>query len=123
MRHSTEHRAPRPVRPPAAALSRVLSRSWSLPPQRNFVAVERNLRVPMSDGTVLLADHYLPIISQPAATVLVRCPYGRGMPFSLLEAQLVADAPAKDFVVTHYSIQSSSALVISQATGKEAAHV
>ena len=31
--------------------------------------------------------------------------------------------PAKDFVVTHYSIQSSSALVISQATGKEAAHV
>ena len=91
MRHSTERRAPRPVRPPAAALSKILSRSWSLPPQRNFVAVERNLRVPMSDGTILLADHYLPIISQPAATVLVRCPYGRGMPFSLLEAQLVAE--------------------------------
>jgi len=91
MRHSTEHRTPRPVRPAAAALSRMLSRSWSLPPQRNFVAVERNIRVPMSDGTVLLADHYLPIISQPAATVLVRCPYGRGMPFSLLEAQLVAE--------------------------------
>ena len=91
MRHSTEHRAPRPVRSAAAALSRMLSRSWSLPPQRNYVAVERNLRVPMSDGTVLLADHYLPIISQPAATVLVRCPYGRGMPFSLLEAQLVAE--------------------------------
>ena len=36
MRHSTEHRAPRPVRPAAAALSRMLSRSWSLPPQRNF---------------------------------------------------------------------------------------
>ena len=91
MRHSTERRAPRPVRPPSAALSRMLSRSWSLPPRRNFVAVERNLRVPMSDGTILLADHYLPIISQPAATVLVRCPYGRGLPFSLLEAQLVAE--------------------------------
>ncbi|MGH3205697.1 MAG: CocE/NonD family hydrolase, partial [Streptosporangiaceae bacterium] len=33
------------------------------------------------------------------------------------------DASAKDFVVTHYSIQSPSALVISQAAGKEAAHV
>ena len=32
------------------------------------------------------------------------------------------DAPAKDFVVTHYRIQSPSALVISQAAGKEAAH-
>jgi uncharacterized protein len=91
MRQSSERRAPRPVRPAPAALSKMLSRSWSLPPQRNFVAVERNLRVPMSDGTVLLADHYLPIISQPAATVLVRCPYGRGLPFSLLEAQLVAE--------------------------------
>jgi uncharacterized protein len=91
MRQRTELRAPRPVRPAPAALSKMLSRAWSLPPQRNFVAIERNLRVPMSDGTVLLADHYLPITSQPAATVLVRCPYGRGMPFSLLEAQLVAE--------------------------------
>jgi predicted acyl esterase len=69
----------------------MLSRAWSLPPQRNFVAVQRNVQVPMSDGTVLLADHYLPITSGPAATVLVRCPYGRGLPFSLLEAQLVAE--------------------------------
>jgi putative CocE/NonD family hydrolase len=69
----------------------MLSRAWSLPPQRNFVAIERNVQVPMSDGTVLLADHYLPITSQSAATVLVRCPYGRGAPFSLLQAQLVAE--------------------------------
>ena len=40
---------------------------------------------------MLLADHYLPVTTRPAATVLVRCPYGRGMPFSLLEAQLVAE--------------------------------
>ena len=32
------------------------------------------------------------------------------------------DAPAKDFVVTHYSVQSPSALVVSQTAGKEAAH-
>jgi uncharacterized protein len=110
MRQSTHRQAPRPVRPAAAALSKMLSRAWSLPPQRNFVAIERDVQVPMSDGTVLLADHYLPIISQPAATVLVRCPYGRG-------------APAEDFVATCYSIQSPSALVVSQTAGKEAAHV
>jgi uncharacterized protein len=91
MRHSTERRAPRPVRPAAAALSKMLSRAWSLPAQRNFVALERNVQVPMSDGAVLLADHYLPITSQPAATVLVRTPYGRGLPFSLLDAQLIAE--------------------------------
>jgi putative CocE/NonD family hydrolase len=91
MRQSTHRQAPRPVRPAAAALSKMLSRAWSLPPQRNFVAIERNVQVPMSDGTVLLADHYLPITSQPAATVLVRCPYGRGAPYSLLQAQLVAE--------------------------------
>ena len=91
MRQSTDHRTARPVGPAAAALSKMLSRAWSLPPQRNFVAIERNVQVPMSDGTVLLADHYLPITSQPAATVLVRCPYGRGAPFSLLQAQLVAE--------------------------------
>jgi putative CocE/NonD family hydrolase len=91
MRQSTDRRTPRPVGPAAAALSKMLSRAWSLPPQRNFVAIERNVQVPMSDGTVLLADHYLPITSQPAATVLVRCPYGRGAPYSLLQAQLVAE--------------------------------
>jgi uncharacterized protein len=91
MRQRAERRAPRPVRPAAAAFSKMLSRAWSLPPQRNLVAVERNVQVPMSDGTVLLADHYLPITSSRAATILVRSPYGRGLPFSLLDAQLVAE--------------------------------
>ena len=91
MRQSTDRRAARPTRPAAAAVSKMLSRAWSLPPQRTFVAVERDVQVPMSDGTVLLADHYLPITSLPAATVLVRCPYGRGGPFGLLNAQLIAE--------------------------------
>jgi uncharacterized protein len=75
----------------AAGAGAALSRAWSLPPRRNHVAIQRGLRVPMSDGTVLLADHYLPITSTPAATVLVRCPYGRRAPFSLLDAQLLAE--------------------------------
>ena len=44
---------PRPLSPGAAALGKALSRAWSLPPQRNQVAVERDLQVPMSDGTLL----------------------------------------------------------------------
>jgi len=91
MRQSTDRRAARPTRPATAAVSKMVSRAWSLPPQRTFVAVERDVQVPMSDGTVLLADHYLPITSRPAATVLVRCPYGRGGPFGLLNAQLIAE--------------------------------
>ncbi len=83
--------APRPLGRGATAVSAALQRAWSLPPRTNYVAVERGLRVPMSDGTTLLADHYLPITGRPAATVLVRCPYGRGLPFSLLEAQLLAE--------------------------------
>jgi uncharacterized protein len=82
---------PRPLSPAAAALGKVLSRAWSLPPQRNQVAVERDVQVPMSDGTVLLADHYLPVSVASAATVLVRCPYGRGGPFGLQNAQILAE--------------------------------
>jgi predicted acyl esterase len=74
----------RPLSPAAAGLGKVLSRAWSLPPQRNQVAVERDVQVPMSDGTVLLADHYLPVSVTSAATVLVRCPYGRTGPFAWL---------------------------------------
>jgi uncharacterized protein len=82
---------PRPLSPAAAALSKMFTRAWSLPPQRNQVAVERNVEVPMSDGTVLLADHYLPVSVASAATVLVRCPYGRSGPFALQNAQILAE--------------------------------
>jgi putative CocE/NonD family hydrolase len=82
---------PRPVSRAAAAFSKALARSWSLPRQRNRVTVERAVRVPMSDGTVLLADHYIPVAVASAATVLVRCPYGRGGPFGVLNGQLLAE--------------------------------
>ena len=44
----------------------------------------------MSDGTILRADHYFPVTDRQAATVLVRTPYGRGMPFSL-DVRLIAE--------------------------------
>ncbi len=81
----------RPLGPRAVALGALVSRAWSLPRRRNRVAVERDLAVPMSDGTVLLADHYLPVSVAAAATVLVRCPYGRSGPFALQNAQLLAE--------------------------------
>jgi uncharacterized protein len=82
---------PRPLSPAAAVLGKLLTRAWSLPSQRTQVAVERSVPVPMSDGTLLLADHYIPVAVTSAATVLVRCPYGRGAPFSLQCAQILAE--------------------------------
>lgn len=75
-------------------LGKIASRAWSLPPARNAVRVTRGLRVRMSDGTELLADHYAPAAAGPAwpaATVLVRTPYGLAMPASLQNAQLIAE--------------------------------
>ena len=77
--------------PGASAIGRAVSRAWSLPPRRNRVAVVRDVPVPMSDGTVLRADHYLPVTDRHAATVLVRTPYGRGFPYNLFSAQLIAE--------------------------------
>jgi putative CocE/NonD family hydrolase len=87
----SRHVSARPLSPGAVGLGKMLARAWSLPPQRNQVAIERDLQVPMSDGTVLLADHYLPVSVAAAATVLVRCPYGRSGPFALQSAQILAE--------------------------------
>jgi uncharacterized protein len=80
-----------PVGRAADTVSKLLTRSWKLPPRRNRVTIEAKVPVPMKDGTELLADHYIPVIGRQAPTVLVRCPYGRGFPFSLGTAQLVAE--------------------------------
>ncbi len=90
-RSDSKDRPARPLSLGAVALGNMLSRAWSLPPQRNQVMVERDLPVPMSDGTVLLADHHLPASVASATTVLVRCPYGRTGPFALQCAQILAE--------------------------------
>jgi putative CocE/NonD family hydrolase len=54
------------------------------PPARYDVAVESALPVTAADGSVLLADHYLPVTDRPCPTILVRSPYGRGFPWSYL---------------------------------------
>ncbi len=79
---------PRPPRRPADLLTAAMSRSMRLGPKRNKITVERALRVPMRDGTFLLADHYAPVTREPRPTVLMRCPYGRGWQYAIMARPL-----------------------------------
>ncbi|MGH3563367.1 MAG: CocE/NonD family hydrolase, partial [Mycobacterium sp.] len=67
---------------------RVLGRLLRLPAPTTGYTVSR-VAVPMRDGITLLADHYAPT-SEHAGTLLVRSPYGRGFPFSLMFARVYA---------------------------------
>ncbi|MDT5083628.1 MAG: uncharacterized protein QOJ61_671 [Mycobacterium sp.] len=50
-----------------------------------------SVKIPMRDGVELAADHYEPTgDTEPVGTLLVRGPYGRGFPFSLVFADLHA---------------------------------
>ncbi|MBI3226201.1 MAG: CocE/NonD family hydrolase [Mycolicibacterium cosmeticum] len=44
----------------------------------------------MRDGVELLADHYAPLTATPAGTLLVRAPYGRRFPFTILFGSIYA---------------------------------
>jgi uncharacterized protein len=59
--------------------SHILERVLKLPPaQTRDVVVRKDLRVPMRDGVVLLADHFAPRGGEGRLpTVLIRGPYGR----------------------------------------------
>jgi putative CocE/NonD family hydrolase len=73
-------------------LSRLINRLLKLPPAETYaVVVTRNLRVPMRDGTVLLADHYMPRNGRSAPTLLVRSPYCRANAFAWLFARPFAE--------------------------------
>ncbi|MET8149726.1 CocE/NonD family hydrolase [Actinoplanes sp. NPDC049668] len=51
---------------------------------RYDVEWEPGLEVPAADGSILLTDHYAPVTDEPCPVLLVRSPYGRGFPWSLL---------------------------------------
>jgi uncharacterized protein len=75
---------PRPPRRPADVLAAAMSRPLKLGPKRNKITIDRGLRVPMRDGTILLADHFAPAIAGPRPTVLMRTPYGRGWQMAMM---------------------------------------
>jgi putative CocE/NonD family hydrolase len=65
--------------------SRLISRLMHLPPAHTHdLAITRDIQIPMPDGVVLLADHYVPRGASKLPTLLVRSPYGRGGFFSAL---------------------------------------
>ncbi len=73
-------------------LSRILGRVGKLPPAETYdILVERDLKVPMPDGAILLADRYAPRGVEKPPLILVRCCYGRRGFFGLLNARLFAE--------------------------------
>ncbi len=68
---------------------KAVGRLLGLPPAATDYTVQR-VRVPMRDGVDLVADHYAPNTPSAAGTLLVRGPYGRAFPFSLVFGALYA---------------------------------
>jgi putative CocE/NonD family hydrolase len=68
-----------------AAVSRLLR----LSPARNDYTIAP-VRTPMRDGVILRGEHYAPSSGTPRGTILVRTPYGRGLPLSLLNGRVFA---------------------------------
>jgi uncharacterized protein len=72
--------------------SEIAGRMLGLPdPQTLDIEVERDLRIEMEDGVVLLADRYAPRGAGPMPTILVRSPYGRSGVFGLINGRLFAE--------------------------------
>jgi uncharacterized protein len=74
--------------------SEILARQMRLPrPQTRDVVCRRDLRVPMDDDVVLLADRWVmrEDADRPRPTVLVRSPYGRRQFVALLFGRLLAE--------------------------------
>lgn len=84
---------PRPTAQPATRVQRLtnafLTSVFRLRIRAGHYTVTRGIGVPMRDGVVLRADLYAPR-GESKGTVLVRCPYGRALPYSLLFADLYA---------------------------------
>lgn len=77
-------------KPPLSA--RLMRATWrGLPTKRYDVGWEPGLAVPGGDGSTLLTDHYFPLAEGDFPTLLVRSPYGRGLPWSPMYGLLFAE--------------------------------
>jgi predicted acyl esterase len=56
-----------------------------------YDVVRETLAIPAADGTSLRADHYAPVTGEPCPTVLIRSPYGHGLPWDYLYGVLFAE--------------------------------
>jgi hypothetical protein len=73
---------PRPLSVTARLVAGLTATSWGLPPARHEVLVTRAIPVPGAGGAVLRTDHYAPAGLGPGPAVLIRSPYGRGLPIA-----------------------------------------
>lgn len=72
--------------------SRMLRATWRrLPAKLHDAGWEPGLVVPAADGTPLITDHYFPRAEGDFPTLLVRSPYGRGLPWSPMYGMLFAE--------------------------------
>ncbi|WP_082135644.1 CocE/NonD family hydrolase [Mycobacterium sp. EPa45] len=84
-------------------VDRNVSRALRITPPTRDYAVHLDVEIPMRDGAVLRATHYAPE-GTPLGTIVVRCPYGRGLPFSLIHARLYA---ARGYHVLFQSVRGT----------------
>ncbi|MEW2181577.1 CocE/NonD family hydrolase [Streptomyces sp. NPDC005406] len=96
MTSPTHDALPRPARtlpsakPPLSA--RLMRATWrGLPAARHKAGWEPGLTVPAADGSALITDHYFPREAGDFPTLLVRSPYGRGVPWSPQYGMLFAE--------------------------------
>ncbi|WP_437112467.1 CocE/NonD family hydrolase [Streptomyces syringium] len=72
--------------------SRMMRATWrGLPAKQHDVGWEPGLVVPAADGSPLVTDHYFPRAEGDFPTLVVRSPYGRGLPWSPLYGVLFAE--------------------------------
>lgn len=74
----------------ARLVGAIQRQAFGLPPRRTDYTVERGIRVPTRDGAALVTDHYAPT-GTSYGTVLIRTPYPRGLPESLLHGRMLAE--------------------------------
>ncbi|MES4893170.1 CocE/NonD family hydrolase [Streptomyces sp. NPDC096012] len=70
----------------------MLRATWrGLPARRHEAGREPGLVVPAADGSPLITDHYFPRAEGDFPTLLVRSPYGRGLPWAPMYGMLFAE--------------------------------
>ncbi|MFF4603674.1 CocE/NonD family hydrolase [Streptomyces sp. NPDC001339] len=73
-------------------VARMMRASWRrMPVKRHDAGWEPGLVVPAADGSPLVTDHYFPRAEGDFPTLLVRSPYGRGLPWSPMYGVLFAE--------------------------------
>ncbi|MGE3621888.1 MAG: CocE/NonD family hydrolase [Acidimicrobiia bacterium] len=74
------------------AVSWLAEKALRLPPATSRrVEVDEDVRIPVAEGVVLLADVHTPVDHPPAGTVLVRSPYGRKGLQGILNGRILAE--------------------------------